>query len=153
MPLWTEFGKRLEFRIARHCKTAENAQRFHIIVMMLGHLPCVAVELLELDSEHCQRLQIVGRQIAERARREKSCLHLSYNFTCSKYFRLTGICFSDTGDSSSMKYHFTPMSLAARKTAGKSIWPVPRVTSFVTSLWPVSSPVCVPFFMSLRCIN
>src|SRR2546425_1924148 len=73
--------------------------------------------------------------------------------TCAKYFKLCGICCSDHGDSSSMKYHFTLAFFAARRIAGRSIWPVPKAASLVTSVWPVSRPVGVPFFMSLRCIN
>src|SRR3954465_630479 len=75
------------------------------------------------------------------------------NFTVSRNFRLCGICSAASGDSSSIKYHFTPTFFAAFRMAGQSIFPVPSATSFVTSDFPVISPVLVPFFMSLRCIN
>src|SRR5258706_10268804 len=120
--------------------------------MMLGHLPGVAVKFFKLDPQDRQGFEVVGRQVAQDSGREKSCLH-RYSLTCSRYFKLAGICFSETGDSSSRKYHFTPAFLAAFNTAGRSIWPVPRATSLLTSLLPVRRPVGVPFFISLRCIS
>src|SRR5204863_7407196 len=75
------------------------------------------------------------------------------NFTRSRKRRLWGICCRELGDSSSMKYHFTPAFLAAFKIAGQSMMPVPSATSLVTSECPVNSPVGVPFFMSFTCIN
>src|SRR2546423_8887810 len=131
MPLWTQFREGFDLGIPGHGKSPQNAQSLDIIIMVLGHLTGVAVELFELDVEHRERFEIVRGQVTEHSRREKGGLHRC-SFTCSKYFRLTGICCSEIGDSSSIKYHFTPASLAAPSTAARLIWPVPSATSLLT---------------------
>ena len=51
MPLRSNFGKGLNFRIARKREGFQNTESLNVIVVVLGELPCMPVKPLEFRAQ------------------------------------------------------------------------------------------------------